>query len=182
MRADIAQLEHDFEPIQFVIPNRNIARYQHIALPAHNRPHARIHREPGFQLRGYRPPEKNEKLVSSKPTISDEAIVSFLNTNNIIYCQIEIYSDKNMPTQEFRIFPSNITDFDILGSVISDIKSNNIGQVDLPDRTITEIHVTPVYQNIKGFPKIFTDDDKTISVLTALRKSAHIGEITLDDI
>jgi hypothetical protein len=157
MRADI----EEFEPVQNNIMVGRVPGYRR-AIP--------IHHEHGFQLRGYQPSEKNEKLVSSKPAISDEAIVAFLNAQNLIYCQIEIYSERNMPFQEFRIFLRHVTKFDILNSVIANVSSNLV---------ITEIHVTPVYQTIEGFPKIFTDEDQSISVLTALKKSPIV---TIDDL
>lgn len=134
-------------------------------------------RNRGGQLRGYQPANRNEKLVSKQRTISNETIISYLNSNNLMYCQIEIYSDTHMPTREFRIFPQNISDFEILNDIITGNMSNPFAIRTVHIRNITEIHVTPVYQSIAGFPKVFTDADNSISVLTTLKKSADAAEI-----
>lgn len=170
-----AQFEQDFEPAQFAIQQGRVGpRFVH----AHNGPPAPIMaRERGPQLRNYRPSEKNEKLVFTKPVIPNEAIVAFLNARNLIYFQIEIYSLEQMPTQEFRIFSSKASDYEILSSIADITPAIMLLDNSPAKKTITEIHVNPVYQTIEGFPKIFTDEDQSISIMSILRNQSHASEL-----
>jgi hypothetical protein len=135
-----------------ILPEDNI-----IAIPLH---------QPDVLLRGYKAIDRNVKLEPTKPPISDEAIIGFLNTNKLIYCNVEIYFDIHMPTREFRLFSQNISDFDILKNIVSSLKCFIEEGIIFPN--IEEIHVTPVYQKIEGFPKIFTDTDQSISILLTM--------------
>ena len=131
------------------------------------------------RLRGYTPADRNAKLTPKTVAVSDDSIVAFLNSHNLIYCSVEIFSEKNMPTQELHIFPQNMSDFDMLINIMSSLKSIMV-MGDIINRAITEIRVTPVYQTVEGFPKVFTDEDQSISVLATLNKKTDISEISLD--
>lgn len=122
------------------------------------------------RLRGYKSDDKNATLVPIKPDISDKSVTEFLNSNNLMFCGVEFFFDTIMPSQVFIIVPQNINDLDLLKEALTHIPFNYIG------KNITEIHITPVYQKIQGYPKVFSDN--SITILSTLVFKTYANQVS----
>lgn len=112
-------------------------------------------------LRGYI--ANNEPLQKTEIVIPDN-IDQILDNAGKIFINIEYYYDNQMPANARILIDKNCTDIDLIAIAL---RTTCLPQ----ESELEEIIITPVYQKIEGYPKVFDKSNEQLSVLITIQKS-----------
>jgi hypothetical protein len=130
------------------------------AVPA---PNWIMHRRDNIVLRGYI--TNNDPISMFEKSEMPSNICQILNADKKVFVQVEYIFNDVMPSVSKILLDLTWSDSQILAKVI-----------DLCHDTydLSEIIITPIYQDVEGYPKKYSDSNELMKALYAIRRDIHL--------